>query len=129
MLVLKFVCLLASVAAAKPTSWSSHKVVEHLESAPEGWRIVGAADPAAVIDFWLAIERENPEQLYDTIYDVSTPGRARYGKHLKREELDDLLRPRVETSEGIISWLTNGGVKPQGIRDEGEIWVYIYLHG
>ncbi|EFQ97717.1 tripeptidyl-peptidase 1 [Nannizzia gypsea CBS 118893] len=122
MRVLKFVCLLASVAAAKPTSWPSHKVVERLDFVPEGWQMVGAADPTAVIDFWLAIERENPEKLYDTIYDVSTPGRARYGKHLKREELDDLVRPRAETSESIVSWLTNGGVNPQRIRDEGD-WI------
>ncbi|KAF3491078.1 tripeptidyl-peptidase 1 [Arthroderma uncinatum] len=122
MFVLKFVCLLATVAVAKPTSWQVPKVVEHLDSTPEGWRKIGAADPSAIIDFWLAIERENPEDLYTAIYDVSTPGHARYGKHLNREELDDLLRPRAETSEGIISWLTTGGVSPQGIRDEGD-WI------
>ncbi|KAK2861245.1 Tripeptidyl-peptidase sed2 [Arthroderma sp. PD_2] len=122
MLVLKFVYLLATVAVAKPTSWSSHKIVEHLESIPEGWSKVGAADPSAVIDFWLSIERETPEDLYKAIYDVSTPGHARYGKHLKRDELDDMLRPRAETSEGIMKWLTHGGVSPQKIRDEGD-WI------
>jgi tripeptidyl-peptidase-1 len=42
--------------------------------------------------------------------EVSDPGHARYGQHLKRDELKDLIKPREESTAAVLSWLEESGV-------------------
>jgi len=53
---------------------------------------------------------------------VSTPGNPRYGKHLKRDELKEMLRPVPEATAGILGWLQASGIKQEDIEDDNE-WI------
>lgn len=57
--------------------------------------------------------------------EVSSPSNPRYGKHLKREELKDLVRPRAESTNAILSWLEQSGVESRDIHNDGE-WIHFY---
>lgn len=54
--------------------------------------------------------------------EVSTPGHPRYGQHLKRAELKDLLRPSSEATDAVMRWLEESGVRSQDIEEDGE-WI------
>lgn len=57
--------------------------------------------------------------------EVSTPGHPRYGKHLKRDELKDLIKPRAESVDAVLSWLEQSGVEARDIQNDGE-WINFY---
>ena len=54
--------------------------------------------------------------------EISTPSHPRYGKHLKRDELKNLIKPRAESTDSVLSWLKNSGVSAGDIVDDGE-WI------
>lgn len=56
---------------------------------------------------------------------ISTPGHAKYGKHLKRDELKALIKPRDESTEAVLTWLENSGIPALDIEDDGE-WINFY---
>jgi hypothetical protein len=57
--------------------------------------------------------------------EVSTPSHPRYGQHLKREELKDLIKPRAESTSTVLSWLEQSGVDARDIHNDGE-WINFY---
>lgn len=54
--------------------------------------------------------------------EVSDPSHARYGQHLKRDELKDLIKPREESTKAVLSWLEASGVSSDDIKNDGE-WI------
>lgn len=54
--------------------------------------------------------------------EVSDPNHARYGQHLKRDQLKDLIKPRAESSGAVLSWLEESGISSEDIKDDGE-WI------
>lgn len=54
--------------------------------------------------------------------EVSDPSHARYGQHLKRNELKELIKPRTESTKAVLSWLEEAGVGSEDIKDDGE-WI------
>jgi hypothetical protein len=57
--------------------------------------------------------------------EVSTPSHPRYGQHLKRDELKDLIKPRAESTATVLSWLEQSGVEARDIHADGE-WINFY---
>lgn len=54
--------------------------------------------------------------------EVSDPDHARYGQHLKRDELKDLIKPSAESTRAVLSWLEESGISSKDIKDDGE-WI------
>jgi tripeptidyl-peptidase-1 len=54
--------------------------------------------------------------------EVSTPDHPRYGKHLKRDELKAMLKPRDESTAAVLDWLKSSGVAEEDIEENGE-WI------
>lgn len=54
--------------------------------------------------------------------EVSDPTHARYGQHLKRDELRDLVKPRAESTRAVLSWLEEAGIDSHDIKNDGE-WI------
>ena len=53
---------------------------------------------------------------------MSTPGHATYGKHMKRHELKEYLKPDARITNAILGWLDAEGVPKNNIEDEGD-WI------
>jgi tripeptidyl-peptidase-1 len=57
-----------------------------------------------------------------TLMEVSDPSHARYGQHLKRDELKDLIKPRAESTNVVLSWLEQSGIESRNVENDGE-WI------
>ncbi|KAK2780586.1 Tripeptidyl-peptidase sed2 [Emmonsiellopsis sp. PD_33] len=110
------------LAAAQCTSAADFHIVEKLNLVPQGWTQGPAADKSAVIEFRLAVYQEKEAQFHQNVLEISTPGHPRYGKHMKRDEIKDFLRPRSDVSDQLLTWLTTEGISRDNIKDDGA-WI------
>ncbi|GAM82663.1 hypothetical protein ANO11243_006450 [Dothideomycetidae sp. 11243] len=112
---------LVAVLAALATM-ADAKVMESLRAVPQGWQVVGKPAADAKLMFRIAMNQPK-EGLFDQLLmDISTPGNPKYGKHMKRDEVKDLLRPHPHATAAVIDWLEQSGVDQDHIVDDGE-WI------
>ena len=57
------------------------------------WRRQGAADASHMLELTFAVKLSNPGFMERELYEVSTPGSARYGKHLTKAQVEKLTQP------------------------------------
>ena len=100
------------VLAIGPT----YQIVEQRRDVPFGWSRGRKPFPSTVMTFQLALVQPNTVAFEQTVMDISTPGHPRYGQHMKREEVDEFLRPPAAVSDQILSWLSSENVSPSSIR-------------
>jgi len=62
-----------------------------------------------------------PGLVEQTLYDISSPDHHRYGKHLKKDELKELLRPDVRATQAVHGWLEKAGINHDKVIDRGEM--------
>jgi tripeptidyl-peptidase-1 len=74
----------------------------------------------------LAVRQGNADDFEQTVIDISTPDHPRYGQHLMRDELKELLRPSAEVSGEILSWLAAEGISRERIQDNGD-WINLVV--
>ena len=110
-----FLFLAALCGAASATS---PLLMEHLGHVPEGWHSVGVPEASRSLNFRIAMRQPNEALFEQTLLDISSPDHTRYGQHMKREELKDMLRPSAEATEAVKEWLEDAGVA--GVEDDGE---------
>ncbi|KAG8623448.1 hypothetical protein KVT40_008424 [Elsinoe batatas] len=103
------------------------KVMEALKAVPQGWSEVGKPDPALKLHFRIAMHQPNEGLFEQSLLEVSDPFHHRYGQHLKREELKELLRPYPQASDAVLEWLQTSGISSEYIVDDGE-WINFYAN-
>jgi tripeptidyl-peptidase-1 len=57
--------------------------------------------------------------------EVSSPSHPRYGQHLKRDELKDLIKPHADSTASVLNWLQQSGIESRDIQNDGE-WINFY---
>ena len=110
-----YIATLLSAATA-----ASHLVKEHLQDVPEGWLKVGIPASFRPLHFRIAMTQPNEALFEQTLLDISSPRNVRYGQHLKRDELKEMLRPSSEATTAVLSWLEYNGIRD--IEENGE-WI------
>ena len=105
---------LLGAAAARST------VLESLPHTPEGWKAVGVPEADRPLRFRIAMTQPDEALFEQTLFDISTPQHPRYGQHMKRSELKEILKPTSEASEAVNEWLANAGITQ--VDDDGE-WI------
>lgn len=108
--------LLALLGAA-----SAH-LMESLKEVPDGWKEVGRPLPEERLLLRIAMTSPNQGLFEQTLLDISTPGHAKYGKHMKRDELKCMMRPTSEATASVMNWLLQSGVSREALTDDGE-WI------
>ncbi|KAF2729636.1 tripeptidyl-peptidase-like protein [Polyplosphaeria fusca] len=96
--------------------------MENLHRVPEGWKEVGVPSQTRRLQFRIAMHQPNHALFEQTLYEISTPEHPRYGQHLKREELKDLIKPRAESTSAVLQWLENSGIPAEDVVNDGE-WI------
>ncbi|KAA8645989.1 hypothetical protein EYZ11_004014 [Aspergillus tanneri] len=107
-------CLCLIVAAE-----SGYAVVERLNGAPDGWTKGSAPAPSKLMRFQLALHQERAGEFEQRVVDLSTPGHASYGRHMKREDIKEFVRPSDEATDKVSSWLVSEGVPAQSLEARG----------
>jgi tripeptidyl-peptidase-1 len=77
-------------------------------------RNAGADDP-----------QPNHDLFDQTLMEISTPSHPRYGQHLKRDELKELIKPLAESTDAVLNWLKESGVASDDIENDGE-WINFF---
>jgi hypothetical protein len=116
---------LFAMAAASVVDAAAYQL-ESLNEVPEGWTAAGHPDPSTPMFFRIAMTQPNQGLFEQTLSDISTPGHARYGQHLKRDQLKAMLRPKADATSAVMSWLTDAGVSQETIEDG--MYYYEKLH-
>ncbi|EME83341.1 uncharacterized protein MYCFIDRAFT_52295 [Pseudocercospora fijiensis CIRAD86] len=96
--------------------------MESLSLTPEGWRQIRLPSSEQRLHLRIAMTAPSPGLLEQKLYDVSDPTSPSYGHHLKRDEIQEILRPSPEATADVVKWLVGSGVGPDAIAEEGE-WI------
>ncbi|KZV83885.1 subtilisin-like protein [Exidia glandulosa HHB12029] len=88
---------LLGVVSAKPAMY-----VHDSRIAPAaGFAPVASATDSHVLDMRVRLSHGSPKALEQALLAVSTPGNARYGQHLSKDEVAALTRPDPETTRAV----------------------------
>jgi tripeptidyl-peptidase-1 len=116
------ICLATPLASR----WGDMRLKHTWHAVPENWGSLGPPLPGTMIDLRIALKPHHENALIDTLYEVSTPNHprhvsaslpcarissresllwCRYGMHLSREEVADIVAPHPDTLKLVKSWL------------------------
>lgn len=125
-LALAFICSASWVCAA-PSKDSPYKVKESIEP-PRGWIKQTPAPSDHTIKLRIGLPQPNFHVLEQHLYEVSDPYHERYGAHLSKEEVEELVAPHPESLEAVNEWLASHGILEDDIvRSPAKDWVTITI--
>lgn len=111
-----------TAVAALQSLAAADAIVESLHGVPQGWKKLKDAESDRVLKLRIALEQPNTALFEQALYDVSDPEHPLYGKHLKRDQVKEMMKPRAESTEVVLKWLREAGVPSDMIQDDGD-WV------
>ncbi|KAJ6478021.1 family S53 protease [Mycena vulgaris] len=101
-------------------------VLEKRDGPPPGFSRVGPAPLDQTLNLRLALTQNNIAGLQDTVYDISTPGNARYGQYLTQNEVNKFVAPSVETLSQVNSWLAAHSIASSPLTPAGD-WISVNM--
>lgn len=80
---------------------------------PPGWKIHSPAPSDHTINLRIGLKQSRIDDLISHLYEISDPSHERYGQHLSKEAVEDLVQPAPESVEIIEAWLSAHGIDPK----------------
>ncbi|KAH9010010.1 subtilisin-like protein [Lactarius hengduanensis] len=115
---------LNGLATPFTSHWDDLRAKHTWNSVPENWNNLGHPPADTTIDLHIALKAKNEDALIDALIEVSSPGHPKYGKHLSREEVAELVAPPSDVLELANAWLDHYGVHPSTISTKhGGSWL------
>ncbi|KAI9463951.1 subtilisin-like protein [Lactarius psammicola] len=106
--------------------WAEMRVKHAWNTVPENWEHLENPPAGTTIDLHLALRSYRENALIDALYEISNPRHSRYGKHLSKEQVADLVAPHPDTLELIGSWLEHYGIPSSSISTTlGGNWLMV----
>ncbi|KAH8982286.1 subtilisin-like protein [Lactarius akahatsu] len=128
--VISVLALVPFANNAKPLTpfWDDLRVKHTWGAVPPNWESLGHPSAGTTIDLHFALKPDHENALIDALYEVSDPKipllRCRYGAHLSKEQVAQLVAPHTESLELINSWLEHHGVPSSTISmTHGGSWL------
>jgi len=128
--------LLRGLATPLTRRWDNMTMKHSWSAVPEHWESLGHPSAGTTIDLYLALKPHNDDALIDALYEVSSPRhpkyvrptpvharmsppvapfRCRYGAHLSKEQVAELIAPHPNTLQLVSSWLEDHGVPSSSV--------------
>jgi hypothetical protein len=126
-LVLVLGRLQPSLAVPHPSENASVPKLKESISPPLNWIDLGRPSPVGLITLRVALPQARFSELERQLYEISDPQHARYGQHLLKEQVEELVRPKRSSVEAVDAWLAEHGI-PEGEsiqRSRAGDWVTI----
>ncbi|KAH9025380.1 subtilisin-like protein [Lactarius pseudohatsudake] len=112
--------------ATPPAPWGDMRVKHAWSSVPANWETLGCPPAGTTIDLYIALNPHHDNALIDALFEVSDPKHPRYGAHLSKEQVAELVRPHPDTLELVTSWLAHHSVRPSSISTtHGGAWLTV----
>ncbi|KAL0573726.1 hypothetical protein V5O48_008222 [Marasmius crinis-equi] len=120
---------LAALVCASPLSrrWDDF-VEKHSWGAkiPEGWEFHSLPSPNTLVDLRLGLKSARLDELIYHLGQTSDPTHERYGQHLTKEQVEELVAPHRDTASIVEEWLTHHGIEGTASSPAGD-WVTVRL--
>ncbi|KAF8259073.1 Pro-kumamolisin, activation domain-containing protein [Lactarius quietus] len=81
-------------------------------SVPDDWTNLGHPAADTTIDLHIALKPQNENALIDALNEVNSPDHPKYGEHLSREQVAELVAPPTEVLDLVNAWLEHHGIHP-----------------
>ncbi|KAH9030352.1 subtilisin-like protein [Lactarius pseudohatsudake] len=110
--VISVLALVPFANVAKPLTppWDDLRVKHTWGAVPPNWESLGHPSVGTTIDLHFALKPDHENAVIDALYEVSDPKSPKYGAHLSKEQVAQLVAPHTGTLELIKSWLEHHGV-------------------
>ncbi|KAH9010271.1 subtilisin-like protein [Lactarius pseudohatsudake] len=106
--------------------WGDLCVKHTWNTVPPNWETLGPPPPGTTIDLYIALQPRRDNALIDALHEVSTPGHQKYGAHLSKEQVAELVAPHQDTLKLVHSWLEHHRVPSSSIStSHGGGWLTI----
>ncbi|KAF8268102.1 subtilisin-like protein [Lactarius quietus] len=116
----------ASLAAPLVPRWDDIRVKHTWHTVPSNWESIGPPSSNTTIDLHIALLPQNENALIDALYEVSTPTHPKYGVHLSKEQVAQLVAPHQDTLDLVDSWLKYHGIPRSSISvSHGGGWLTV----
>ncbi|EIM89124.1 subtilisin-like protein [Stereum hirsutum FP-91666 SS1] len=117
---------LLTVASASPSArWTTSKVKDSIEP-PRNWINIGEAPANHFINLRIALPQPNFSELERHLYEVSDPTHERYGSHLSKETVEELVKPSEESMDAVGRWLEEYNIQEKDCKkSESSDWVRV----
>ncbi|KIK62569.1 hypothetical protein GYMLUDRAFT_242721 [Collybiopsis luxurians FD-317 M1] len=83
------------------------------------WVYHSTPDPSYLLALRLSLRPSNYDALLDNLMQTSNPSHSRYGQHLSKDQVDELMQPTVETVNAVKSWLRWHNISDGAIKSSG----------
>ncbi|KAF8258312.1 subtilisin-like protein [Lactarius quietus] len=114
------------VAMALAPRWDDIRVKHAWNNVPPNWESFGPPFSNNTIDLHFALQPQYENALIDALYDVSTPGNPKYGAHLSKEQVAQLVAPHRDTMDLVSSWFEYHGIPRSSISvSHGGGWLTV----
>ncbi|KAF2216530.1 hypothetical protein CERZMDRAFT_34206 [Cercospora zeae-maydis SCOH1-5] len=113
MVVSQFVAFLGAIgiAGALPSQKrSTAYVLKERHEVPRSWTKLGPASKRDTVDLKIGLVQQNPGMIEQHLMQISDPKHERYGKHLSKEEIENMVAPSKESMDLVQSWLQEHGI-------------------
>jgi len=121
------VLLLLSAASLSVAELLSGYVVKETHHVPRGWTNLGPAPGHAKLAIRIGLKQAKWDELERHLYEVSDPFHPRYGQHLSREEVDQLVKPAESTLTEVHNWLNYSGYSDRLEYSAAKDWIKLSL--
>ncbi|KAH9175586.1 subtilisin-like protein [Lactarius sanguifluus] len=107
-----------------PPPWHDIHVKHTWNAVPPNWEALGYPPARTTIDLHVALKPHHENALVDALYEVSDPRSPKYGAHLSKEQVAQLVAPHPDTHGLINSWLGHHAVPSSSISTtHGGSWL------
>jgi tripeptidyl-peptidase-1 len=114
-----------SLVFGAPAKDCAYKVKESIPP-PRGWVKLKPAPPDHNIELRIGLPQPNFHVLEQHLYEVSDPYHERYGAHLSKVEVEELVAPHPESLALVDEWLASHGIQESDlVRSPAKDWVII----
>ncbi|KAI9439772.1 subtilisin-like protein [Lactarius indigo] len=103
--------------------WDDLRVKHAWKAVPENWECLGFPPAGTTINLHVALKPHRENALVEALYEVSSPRHPKYGLHLSKEQVAELVMPHPDTLKLVNSWLKYHGVPPSVSLTHGGNWL------
>lgn len=103
------VLALASVASGVPHALKLRQII----TPPRNWVDLGRAPRAHIIPLRIALPQLRFPELEQHLAEISDPSHARYGEHLSKADVEELVAPHASSVDAVYGWLESHGVQKE----------------
>lgn len=91
-------------------NWDDTYVKHTWNAVPTNWESVGPPPAGTTLDLRIALNPHRENALIEALYEVSDPTHPKYGSHLSKEQVAELVAPHPDALALARSWLEHHGV-------------------